>query len=53
MWAESYLEKIMTDCDKEIMDTWSVFLARMEIDFSDTNAERAAQSELEMLRQDQ
>jgi hypothetical protein len=52
MWAESYLEEIMVDGDEKITDTWSVFLARMEIDFSDPNAERAAQSELEMLRQD-
>jgi len=39
MWAESYLEEIMTDCDEEITDTWSAFLARMEIDFSDLNTE--------------
>jgi hypothetical protein len=49
MWAESCLEEIMTDHDEEITDSWNVFLARLEVDFSNPNAERAAQSELEML----
>jgi hypothetical protein len=52
MWAEAYLEEVMDNLDKEITDSWNMFIVRLDANFTDLNTERAAQSELEMLRED-
>jgi hypothetical protein len=52
MWAESYIERVMTEDGENFFDTWIVFLRGLDKAFTNPNAERAAQSELEMLRQD-